>query len=108
MEIAVAPARARAEGEDVAALVADDEVGAEIADQAAMSANALADLAAQAEAADRIELDEAAGLDREADIAHRRADIVLLAFCPDGDRRAEIEALLPWPRTPKPMPSSCA
>ena len=45
-----------------------------------MAAYALADLAAQPEIADRIELDEAARLDREADVADRRADVVLLAL----------------------------
>ena len=68
-------------------VVADDEIGAEIADQAAMAANALAQLGAQAEVADRIDLDEAAGLDREADVADRGADIVLFALGLEARRR---------------------
>ena len=56
-----------------------------------MAANALAKLGAEAEIADREDLDEAAGLDGEADIADRGADIVFLALVLEADRRAEIE-----------------
>ena len=72
-------------------VVAHDEVGAEVADQALMAADALAKLGAEAEVAGREDLDEAAGLDGEADIADRGADIVFLALALEADRRAEVE-----------------
>ena len=80
MEIIVRPARARADREDVAVLVADDQIGADVADQPLMAAEPLAERGAQAEIVAREELDEAAGLDGEADIADRGADIVLVAL----------------------------
>src|SRR5699024_8557517 len=92
VEVAVAPARARADREDIAVRVADDDVGAEVADEPAMPAYPLAQLAAQAKVAHRIELDEAAGLDREVDVADRRADIVLFALAAQRNRRAQVEA----------------
>src|SRR4029077_13241084 len=57
-----------------------------------MAVDALTELAAQAQAARRIELDETARLDGEADIADGRADILLLTLAAQRDRRAEIDA----------------
>ena len=56
-----------------------------------MAAKAAAQLGADAEIARRIDVDEAADLDGEADVADRGADIVLLALALEADRGAEID-----------------
>ena len=62
-----------------------------LADPGLVAADAPAQLGAEAEVARRMELDEAAGLDGEADIADRGADIVLVALVLEADGGAEID-----------------
>ncbi len=53
-----------------------------------MAAEALAELGADAEIVGREDLDEAADLDGEADVADRGADIVLARACSGSGSRA--------------------